>query len=58
MNYIVARLQEPSSSAGIATVVLAISQIVGGDFVTGVPSLIGGLLAFFVPERASVPAAK
>jgi hypothetical protein len=58
MNYLLARLQEPSSSAGIATVVLAISQIVSGDFVTGVPSLIGGLLAFFIPEGSSAPAAK
>jgi hypothetical protein len=51
MNFLLKRLQEPSSRLGIGSVVAGVAQVIDNPTnVTGWSLIIGGLYGFFTPE--------
>lgn len=51
MTWFLTRLAEPSSYAGLAAALGGVQQIIAGQWQTGLSALLGGLVAFVLPER-------
>jgi hypothetical protein len=49
MDYLLKRLQEASSYAGIATIVGGINNCLAGDYVTGIGMICAGIAAILIP---------
>ncbi len=57
MNYILDRLKEPSSYAGLGALLALVGVNLDGQLlqaIAGVAAALAGLAAFFVKEKASV----
>lgn len=53
MKFLLNRIKEPSTSAGLGTLFIGIGSCLKGDLGTGVPLIVTSLVAIFAPEKAA-----
>jgi hypothetical protein len=54
MSYLFYRLKEPSSHAGIGAIIIAVGQILEGDYATGIPAFLFGLAALLKQDGTAL----
>jgi hypothetical protein len=54
-KFLLKRLSEPSSAAGIAALIVGGSTIANGDYATGISTVLAGVGAVLIPEQGGSP---